>query len=88
MDQNRWSFLAWNVRGLNSQAKWDAIRNKITDSHSSIVCLQETKRSSFDNAYLPNFCPRHLNKFVFAPSVGGRCLSRSGMTLCLKEKCS
>jgi hypothetical protein len=71
MDHNRkWKFLAWNVRGINSQAKWNAIRNKITESSCSVVCLQETKRTSFDSNYLKNFCHRNLNMLEFTPSVG------------------
>jgi exonuclease III len=71
MDHNRhWNFLAWNVRGINSQAKWDAIRNKIMASHCSVVCLQETKTSSFDLGYPKKFCPRNLSSFEFSPPTG------------------
>lgn len=34
------------------------------------MCLQETKRADFDASYISKFCPRHLNKFAFLPSVG------------------
>jgi hypothetical protein len=45
MDHNRnWNCLAWNVRGINSQSKWDAIRSKIDEYHCNIVYLQQTKR--------------------------------------------
>lgn len=60
----------WNVKGLNSQAMWDAFRDKISKSVASIVCLQETKREMFDVAYLRKFCPRHLSHFEFSPSAG------------------
>jgi exonuclease III len=71
MDHNRsWNCLGWNVRGINSQSKWDAIRNKISESHCAIVCLQETKRERFDESYLKRFCPAHLDRFEFSPSVG------------------
>lgn len=62
--------LVWNVRGINSHNKWDAIRDKISESSASIVCLQETKRDHFDLQYLKKFCPRQLNVFHFSPSVG------------------
>jgi exonuclease III len=62
--------LVWNIRGINSQAKWDALRDKIYETSPSIVCLQETKRESFNSSYLRKFCPRFLNLFEFAPSVG------------------
>lgn len=49
------NFLVWNVRGLNSQQKWDALRDKINESNASVVCLQETKRNSFDRDYIRKF---------------------------------
>lgn len=62
--------LFWNIRGLNSQEKWDAIRNKISESACQILCLQETKRESFDAFYIKKFCPRSMDQFAFFPSVG------------------
>lgn len=62
--------LVWNVRGINSQAKWDVIRDKIHESGASIVFLQETKRESFGLDYIRHFFPRHLDRFEFAPSIG------------------
>lgn len=62
--------LVWNVRGINSQAKWDAIRDKISESSASIVCLQETKRENFSLEYIRNFCPRQMDKFEYFPSNG------------------
>jgi exonuclease III len=71
MDHNKkWNFLAWNVRGVNSQPKWDTIRNKVTESNCAIVCLQETKHTSFDNMYLRMFYLRHLDTFAVCPSPG------------------
>lgn len=64
-----WKILSWNVRGINSQEKWDAIRSKIMESNCDIVCLQETKRELFDLAYLKIFCPSSFNSFEFLPSV-------------------
>jgi hypothetical protein len=62
--------LVWNVRGINSQQKWDAIWDKIGESSTNIVCLQETKRSLFDSSYRCNFCLRILSNFEFAASDG------------------
>ena len=71
MDNNRsHKILVWNIRGLNSQGKWDALRAKITESACNIICLQETKRDNFDPTYLRKFCPRHLDGFAFSPSAG------------------
>ena len=71
MDNNRCTkILFWNVRGINSQTKWDAIRDKIIESACQIVCLQETKRKNFDPFYIKKICPRNLDKFAYSPSVG------------------
>lgn len=55
---------------MNSQSKWDALRGKIEESACQIVCLQETKRETFDPFYLKKFCPRYLDTFSYFPSVG------------------
>lgn len=71
MNSNRnHKILCWNVRGINSQEKWDAIRAKVIDSSCNILCLQETKRDNFNVAYLKKFCPRQLDSFAFYPSAG------------------
>ena len=41
-----WNILCWNIRGVNSEPKCLALRNKIDESNCSIVCLQETKKRS------------------------------------------
>ena len=62
-----WKVFCCNVRGLNSEGKWNSIRDKITESPTDIVCLQETKKESFDLA----FYPQNLsNAFEFLPSLG------------------
>ena len=38
--------------------------------HIDIICLEETKRESFDLDYIKKFCPLKFNKFEFLPSVG------------------
>lgn len=65
-----WYFLSWNIRGINSQAKWHNIRDKIREGSPCIVSLQETKKKIFDDNYIKKFCPRHLDKFAFSPSRG------------------
>lgn len=69
MNRN-WNILFWNIRGINSEAKWDALRSKIDESACSIICLQETKKESFDSLYLRKFAPRRFDKFDYIPSVG------------------
>jgi hypothetical protein len=71
VNSNRSSkILIWNVRGINSQDKWDAIRGNITESDYQVLCLQETKRAHFDSYYIKNFCPKSLDHFAFSPSIG------------------
>jgi exonuclease III len=65
-----WSVLSHNVRGINSTAKWNAIRCSIRDAGCEVICLQETKKEFFDSAYLKNFCPAHFDSFAFVPSMG------------------
>jgi exonuclease III len=65
-----WNCLGWNIRGINSQAKWDVIHSKICKNHCSIICLQKTKQQHFDDCYVSKFTPSHLKKFAFSPSVG------------------
>lgn len=66
----RWNVLCWNVRGINSDDKQLAIRNAIDSTGCSIICLQETKRSVFDAAFVKLFCPKKFDKFAYIPSVG------------------
>ena len=56
----KWNVLNWNIRGINSQEKWLAIANKINESNSDIICLQETKRENFDLEYIKKFCPKSI----------------------------
>jgi hypothetical protein len=71
-----WKILCWNIRGINSEGKWDAIKSKIKESSCDILFLQETKREFFDAQYIKNFCHARLNEFDFLPSVGasGGCI--------------
>ena len=63
-----WNVLSWNVRGLNSSSKWEALRLKIDESACSILCLQETKKADFDSKFICNFAPKRFNQFEFVPS--------------------
>jgi len=73
MNQNSvrsWKVLSWNVKGVNSSWKWDAIRNKILLSECDVVCLQETKKTEFDIPFLRKICPSGFDTFECLPSVG------------------
>lgn len=76
-----WIFLSWDIRGINSQAKWDHLRDKISECAAYVVCQQETKRESFDQAYISKFCSRHLNKFAYSPSLG----ASGGLLICWSD---
>ena len=65
-----WIILNQNIRGINDPKKWTTIAIKIEESQCTIICLQETKRATFDSAYVKNFFPKRVNKFEFLPSVG------------------
>jgi exonuclease III len=68
--KSNWTILSWNVRGINSEQRWEAIRGKVIEAKCDILCLQETKRASFDEHYIRKFCPRSLDDFAFLPSTG------------------
>jgi exonuclease III len=65
-----WKILSHNIRGVNGIEKWNSLRNKINETNCDIICLHETKREHFDEAYLRNFCHRKYDKFSFHPSIG------------------
>jgi exonuclease III len=65
-----WKVLCWNVRGINSSIKWNSIRNKIKQGSCDIICLQKTKRSSFDLHYLENLYSLNFDCFDYIPSEG------------------
>lgn len=51
----------WNVRGLNCNARRQVVRDLVSDNHGTIVCLQETKLSSVDDAVI---CSTLGQKFI------------------------
>ena len=57
-NKRSWNILNWNVRGIISSARWDDIRQKIDESACCIMIFQETKRDSFDLAYIKKIAPR------------------------------
>ena len=70
MSTRTWSVLSWNVRGINSDKKWDAVRDRVINSNCDIVCLQETKKQSFNLMFIKKICPAVFDAFEFIPSVG------------------
>lgn len=70
MNHKSWKILSWNVRGLNTDKKWNSIRDHVVESNCDIFCLQETKCSSFDLSFIHQFCPASFDSFEFLASVG------------------
>lgn len=66
----KWNIINWNVRGINSQDRWDDLGLKIEESACNIMCFRETKKEIFDQNIIKNFFPRRFNKYVFEPSTG------------------
>lgn len=65
-----WHVLCWNVRGLNSDHRQCAVRNKIDESLAIVVCLHETKMQSIDFHTVKCFCPKRFDQFAYSPSRG------------------
>jgi exonuclease III len=62
--------LSHNIQGINSDNKWNSLRNSIMETNCDIICIQETKKDSFEDSYIRNFCNSSLGKFAFGPSIG------------------
>lgn len=52
MNRSDCKILCWNVRGLNGAARRASVRNLISSSGASVVCLQETKISQWNDFLL------------------------------------
>lgn len=62
-----WNTLCWNVRGLNSDDKWRAVRQSIDESGCAVFCLPETKREFFYIANIKKMAPKRFDSFSFLP---------------------
>jgi hypothetical protein len=61
---------AWNIRNYRYVGDVSAIREKIEESGCVVICIQATKRASFDHKSIRSFCPKCFDNFAFSPSVG------------------
>lgn len=66
----KWNVLSWNIRGLNSDKKWNGIRDRVSENNCDVICLQETKCSTFDLSFIHQFCNNSFDSFEFLPSIG------------------
>jgi exonuclease III len=63
--------LFWNVRGLNSVPRQDAVRSLVQSLNLDVVCLQESKMSSCSRGLIPSMLSVDFdNNFVTLPAVG------------------
>lgn len=55
-----WNILNWNIRGINSEDKCSAVKEKIDECSCAIFCIQETKRENFDHSFIKKTRPQTL----------------------------
>jgi exonuclease III len=63
-------FLIWNVRGLNSSARQDAVRTLVQSSKADIVCLQETKMAAVPVRTLLSILGSEFSCSMELPAIG------------------
>jgi exonuclease III len=65
------NFLIWNVRGLNSSARQDAVRTLVEASRADIVCLlQETKMAAISQIVMLSMLGTEFTNHVELPAIG------------------
>jgi hypothetical protein len=42
-----WNILDWNIRGKNTQVRWNDLANNFREKNCNVIFLQETKRDFF-----------------------------------------
>lgn len=63
------SCTVWNVRGINSRARWDMVRTLVDQERVSLICLQETKMSVIDDPIVTDLMGSSFNYF-YLPATG------------------
>jgi len=53
----------WNVRGSNSRARWDAVRELVDQKNLSLISLQETKLADCPNNVVREICGAGFDYF-------------------------
>jgi exonuclease III len=82
MATRTWKVLSWNVRAINSDKKWDAVRDRFVESSCDIICLQETKKDSFDKQFVNKICPSVFYAFDYISAIGA-----SGGSIIIWKSC-
>jgi exonuclease III len=63
--------LNWNVRGLNNPAHRQVVKDLVADNACSVICIQETKLSSVDDALISaTLGQQFIDQYATLPSVG------------------
>lgn len=65
-----WNVLCWNIHGPNWDKKQLALSNAISVSGCSIICLQETKKTMINLAFIKSCCLKRFDKFAYVLSRG------------------
>jgi exonuclease III len=71
------SIFNWNIRGLNSPARREAIRDLIQSATPKLVCLQERKLALITPQTATEVLGHQFNDFKYLPAMG----TRGGITL-------
>ncbi|CAM0950375.1 unnamed protein product [Alopecurus aequalis] len=66
------SFLIWNVRGLNDPARRSVVRSVVVRHNVAVVCLQESKLAFVDAEIVSQCCGSLFTGFASVPAVGTR----------------
>ena len=67
-----WKILCWNVRGLNSDTRQRTVREKVSESQCSVVCLQETKLQDVSMNIVRQCLGNTYESFFYLPAAGTR----------------
>jgi len=70
MEPQNCNMLVWNVRGLNSRSRRDALRGVVGDANASVVCVQETKLSVISSFMINEMLGAGFSSFSYLPAVG------------------
>lgn len=63
------NILVWNVRGLNSRTRRDAVRDVVRDERVSLLCLEETKMDVIPSRTILEMLGLDFD-YSFLPAVG------------------
>ena len=69
MNKQNCRILNWNVRGLNTKARRQVVKDLVTEHNCNIVCLQETKMQNLDATIVSEALgPKFANNFTYLPA--------------------